>query len=88
MGEYGEIFIRHCAHGNTFDSILLMLWWTDTVHKFNELQKQDEMEMSDYTNLQVRVPPKNQTTNTLTNEFIFPKTTHRKKCCELQFRRI
>ena len=54
---------------------------------FNELQKQNEMEDSDYTNLQVHVLTKNQTTKKSTKEFYFSKcnTTHRKKCCELQF---
>ena len=48
------------------------------------------MEDSDYTNLQVHVLTKNQTTKKINKGFYFSKcnTTHRKKCCELQFRRI
>ena len=40
---------------------------------FNELQKQDEMEDSNYTNLRVRMLTKNQTTKTSTKEFYFSK---------------
>ena len=48
------------------------------------------MEDSDYTNIQVHVLTKNQTTKKSTKEFFFSKcnTTHRNKCCELQFWRI
>jgi len=45
---------------------------------FNELQGQDEVEDKNYTNLQVRVLTKNQTTKTSRKEFYF-STYHTQK---------
>ena len=77
---------RACIAGQTLDGIFADI--VVYLHcAFNELEKQHEMEDSDYTNLQVHVLTKNQTTKKSTKEFYFSKcnTTHRKKCCELQF---
>ena len=68
----GEFEVKRAyIDGQTLDGIFADI----VVHPhcgFNELQKQDEIEDSDYTNLQVHMLTKNRTTKKLTKDFIFP----------------
>ena len=59
-----------CIYEQPLDVILLILWCA-----FNELQQEDEVADSDYTNFPVHVLTKNQLTKASTKEFIFPNTT-------------